>query len=80
MSFQLHPRFNLDDEAEFWVMPDENFNDGMQALMADGDEVRNFFEFEQELNEFLIEEIDEPSVGFEVYNDFENEDGDASIV
>lgn len=58
-------------------MPDEDVNDETQVLMMDDNEVHNFFEFQQEFNDLLIEEIDEPSVGFEAHNDFEE---DADIV
>lgn len=58
-------------------MPDEDVNDETQVLMMDDNEVHNFFEFQQEFNDLLIEEIDEPSVDFEAHNDFEE---DADIV
>ncbi|VDK68756.1 unnamed protein product [Litomosoides sigmodontis] len=79
----LDQRFNFDEETEFWVMPDEDADGGSQVLMTDNDddEVHNFFDFHQELNELLINEIDEPTDGFEVNSGFEmNEDADAYIM
>ncbi|CAG9537124.1 unnamed protein product [Cercopithifilaria johnstoni] len=74
------PMFDFDEEAEFWVMPDED-DDEAQVLMMDDDEVHNFFESHQELNELFIEEVGELSAGFEAHSDFEeNEDGDAESV
>lgn len=75
--------FNFGEEAEFWVMPDEDANDvdDEQVSMMDDGEVQNFFEFQQELNELLSEEIDNPSIGFEAHNDFEeDQDADADIM
>uniref|UniRef100_A0A158Q7L9 Helicase C-terminal domain-containing protein n=1 Tax=Elaeophora elaphi TaxID=1147741 RepID=A0A158Q7L9_9BILA len=78
----LDPRFNFDEEAEFWVMPDEDGNDGTQMLIVNDDnEMYNLFEFRQELEELLMEEIDESSISFETHSDFEeNEGGDADIM
>ncbi|VBB31249.1 unnamed protein product [Acanthocheilonema viteae] len=74
----LDPRFNFDEEAEFWVMPND---DAAHVLMMDDVEIHNFFEFHRELNELLIDEMGEPIIDFEDESDFEdNEDGDANIM
>ncbi|KAM3727696.1 ATP-dependent RNA helicase DEAH12, chloroplastic [Dirofilaria immitis] len=75
----LDPEFNFGEEAEFWIMHDEDAVD--ELFMANNDEVHNFFEYQQELNELFNEGRDEPSVGFEVHTDFEeDEEEDANIV
>ncbi|MCP9265154.1 ATP-dependent RNA helicase DHX8 [Dirofilaria immitis] len=67
----LDPEFNFGEEAEFWIMHDEDAVD--ELFMANNDE--------QELNELFNEGRDEPSVGFEVHTDFEeDEEEDANIV
>lgn len=63
-------------------MPDEGADGGSQVLMTDDDdEVHNFFEFHQVLNEMLINEVDEPNADFEAHSGFEmNENADAYIM